>query len=128
MKRLLVLFPLFCGFALAAEAPAPVVTPMMLKELPDIAGKEALMLSVVYPPGGADPIHRHDAHAFVYVLEGSIVMQVQGQDAVTLTPGQVFYEGPKDLHVVGRNASTTKPARFIVVLIKKQGADALLSP
>ncbi|WP_447917524.1 cupin domain-containing protein [Achromobacter aegrifaciens] len=113
------------------EAPAgkpadPVVTALMSQDLPDVPGKDALMLIVDYPPGAADPLHRHDASAFVYVLEGSIVMQVQGGKAVTLTPGQTFYEGPDDIHTVGRNASQTKPAKFLVVLIKKQGAPALI--
>ena len=84
------------------------------------------MLLVEYPPGGADPVHRHSADAFVYVLEGSIVMQVKGGKEVTLTPGQTFYEGPDDIHTVGRNASKTKPAKFVVVLLKKQGAPALI--
>lgn len=97
----------------------------MTKALPDIPGKEALMLVVDYPPGGADPVHRHDASAFVYVLEGTIVMQVKGGKEVTLKPGQTFYEGPDDIHTVGRNASQTEPAKFVVVLIKKQGAPAL---
>ena len=82
------------------------VTPLMSKDLPDFPGKEGLMITVVYPPGASDPIHRHNAHAFVYVLEGSVVMQVKGGKEVTLTPGQTFYEGPNDIHVVGRNAST----------------------
>jgi len=81
---------------------------------------------VVYPPGASDPIHRHNAHAFVYVLEGSIVMQVRGGKEITLTPGQSFYEGPNDIHTVGRNASTTKPAKFIVVLLKDKGAPVLV--
>ncbi len=84
------------------------------------------MLVVDYPPGAADPLHRHDASAFVYVLEGSIVMQVKGGKEVTLTPGQTFYEGPDDIHTVGRNASQTQPAKFVVVLIKKKGAPALI--
>jgi len=125
---------LFTNIALAASphgahtsnAPQPIVTPLMTKALPDMPGKEALMITVDYPPGAADPIHRHDAHAFVYVLEGSIVMQVQGGKEVTLTPGETYYEGPNDLHTVGRNASKTKPAKFVVVLIKKQGAPALI--
>jgi Uncharacterized conserved protein, contains double-stranded beta-helix domain len=100
----------------------------MLKELGDIPGKEVLVLTVDFPPGAADPIHRHNAHAFVYVLEGSIVMQLKGAPEVTLTPGQVFYEGPSDLHVVGRNASQTKPAKFVVVMVKAKGADAVLPP
>jgi quercetin dioxygenase-like cupin family protein len=103
-----------------------VVTPLMTKALPDLPGKEALMLTVVYPPGGADPVHRHNAHAFVYVLEGSVVMQLKGQEPVTLTAGQTFYEGPDDVHVVGRSASTTKPAKILVVLLKKQGAPAVV--
>ena len=84
------------------------------------------MITVVYPPGASDPIHRHNAHAFVYVLEGSVVMQVKGGKQVTLTPGQTFYEGPADDHIVGRNASTTKPAKFLVFLLKNQGAPVLV--
>jgi quercetin dioxygenase-like cupin family protein len=99
-------------------APLAHVTPVMTKPLPDYPGKEALMLTVDYPPGAVDPVHRHDAHAFVYVLEGSIVMGVRGGKQVTLTPGQTFYEGPNDVHTVGRNASLTKPAKFLVVLLK----------
>jgi len=103
-----------------------VVTPLMTKELADMPGKEALMLLVEYPPGSSDPVHRHNAQAFVYVLEGSIVMQVKGGKQVTLTPGQTFYEGPDDIHVVGRNASTTKPAKFTVLLVKQKGAPAVV--
>jgi quercetin dioxygenase-like cupin family protein len=103
-----------------------VVTPLMTKALPDVPGKEALMLTVEYPPGGSDPAHRHNADALVYVLEGSVVMQVKGGKAVTLTQGQTFYESPDDVHVVSRNASTTKPARFVVVLVKKQGAPVVI--
>jgi quercetin dioxygenase-like cupin family protein len=110
----------------AHAAPQPVVVPVMLKDLADVPGKEMLMITVDYPPGAVESIHRHDAHAFVYVLEGSIVMQVRGGKEVTLTPGQTFYEGPDDVHTVGRNASTTKPAKFVVVLLKKKGVDAVL--
>lgn len=107
------------GRLIAQEA---VVTPLMTKELADVPGKEAVMITVEYPPGSKDAVHRHNAHAFVYVLEGTIVMQLKGGKPVTLTPGQTFYEGPDDVHVVGRNASTTKPAKFVVLLVKKQGA------
>jgi len=110
----------------AFEAPQPVVAPLMLKELADLPGKEALMLVVDYPPGTVEHVHRHDAHAFVYVLEGSIVMGLKGGKEVTLTPGQTFYEGPNDVHTVGRNASATKPAKFIVLLLKNKGVDAVL--
>jgi quercetin dioxygenase-like cupin family protein len=102
------------------------VTPLMSKDLPECPGKEGLMITVVYPPGASDPIHRHNAHAFVYVLEGTIVMQVKGGKEVTLTPGQSFYEGPNDIHVVGRNASTTKPAKFLVFLVKNKDAPAVI--
>jgi len=102
------------------------VTPLMSKDLPDFPGKEGLMITVVYPPGSSDPIHRHNAHAFVYVLEGSVVMQVKGGKEITLTPGQTFYEGPNDIHTVGRNASTTKPAKFIVFLVKNKDAPVLI--
>ncbi|MFB9125177.1 cupin domain-containing protein [Paraburkholderia dipogonis] len=109
-----------------AEAPAAIVTPLMTQPLDDYPGKEALMISVEYPPGAADPVHRHHAHGFIYVLEGSIVMQVKGGKEVTLTPGQTFYEGPNDVHTVGRNASQTKPARFLVLLLKDKGAPVLV--
>ena len=93
--------------------------------LADYPGKESRMLEVSYPPGAQDMVHRHDAHAFVYVLEGTIVMQLKGHPAVTLSAGQTFYEGPSDVHVVGRNASTTEPARIVVVLLKAKGAPIL---
>lgn len=112
--------------ARAAEPPQPVVTPVMLKDLADMPGREMLMITVVYPPGAVEHIHRHDAYAFVYVLEGTIVEGVRGGKEVTLTPGQSFYEGPDDVHTVGRNASKTKPAKFVVVLVKKKGVDAVL--
>ena len=110
----------------AGAAPEPVVTPLMSKDTPDVPGREMLMLSVEYPAGAVEHIHRHDAYAFVYVLEGSVVEQVRGGKEVTLTPGQTFYEGPNDVHTVGRNASTTKPAKFVVVLLKKKGVPAVL--
>jgi quercetin dioxygenase-like cupin family protein len=102
------------------------VTPLMTKELADIPGKEALMITVVYPPGGADPVHRHNAHAFIYVLEGSVVMHLKGGKQVTLTSGQTFYEGPDDIHVVGRSASSTRPAKLLVLLVKDKGAPVLV--
>jgi quercetin dioxygenase-like cupin family protein len=102
------------------------VTPLMSKDLPEFPGKEGLMITVVYSPGASDPIHRHNAHAFVYVLEGAVVMQVKGGNEVTLTPGQTFYEGPDDIHTVGRNASSTKPAKFIVFFVKDKGAPVLV--
>jgi len=124
-----ILMPLLCGVFFAQPALAAqdvVVTPLMTQSLPDYPGKEALMMTVEYAPGGADPVHRHDAHGFIYVLEGSVVMQVKGGKEVTLKPGQTYYEGPDDVHVVGRNASKTKPAKFLVLLLKEKGAPALI--
>jgi quercetin dioxygenase-like cupin family protein len=97
----------------------------MSRALAEHPGKELLMISVDYPPGAVDPVHRHDAHAFVYVLEGSIVMGLRGGKTVTLTPGQTFYEGPNDVHTVGRNASLTKSARFLVFLLKNSDEPVL---
>jgi quercetin dioxygenase-like cupin family protein len=123
-KRLtVVLLCIMTGTVMAQE---PKVTELMTKKLTEIPGKEVLMISVEYPPGGSDPIHRHNASAFVYVLEGSIVMQVKSGKQVTLGPGETFYEGPDDVHIVGRNASKTKPAKFVVLLIKDPGAPVLV--
>lgn len=123
VRFLLVPAFLIAGTLMAQEAH---VTPLLSKDLPDFPDREGLMITVVYPPGASDPIHRHNADAFVYVLEGSIVMQVKDGKEVTLTPGQTFYEGPNDIHVVGRNASATKPAKFVVFLLKKKGAPVLI--
>jgi quercetin dioxygenase-like cupin family protein len=105
-------------------APPPIVTPLMSQALPDYPGKEALVLTVAYPPGGASPLHHHDAHAFVYVLEGSVVMAVKGGKEVTLAPGQTWSEKPGDVHTVSRNASQTKPAKFVVFFLKDAGKPA----
>jgi quercetin dioxygenase-like cupin family protein len=122
-KVILALACLMSGSLLAQEAK---VAELFSKDLTNLPGKEGLMVTVEYPPGSTDPIHRHNAHAFVYVLEGSIVMQVRGGKEVTLTPGQTFYEGPDDVHVVGRNASKTKPAKFVVFFVKDKGAPVLV--
>ena len=119
------LLPAAFAIPAAHAAPQAVVKPVMTKDLADFPGKEALMLEVTYPPGSQDEMHRHDAHAFVYVMEGSIVMQLKGGAPVTLHAGQTFYEGPDDVHIVGRNASDTQPARFTVLLLKNKGAPAL---
>jgi quercetin dioxygenase-like cupin family protein len=130
-KLMLVLLFLMPGTLMAqqpaaSQAPQASVTSLTSKDLREFPGKEALMIIVDYPPGAVDPIHRHNAHAFIYVLEGSIIMQVKGGKEVTLTPGQTFYEGPNDVHVVGRNASTTKPAKFVVFFVKDKGAPVLV--
>jgi quercetin dioxygenase-like cupin family protein len=122
-KLTLALVCLLSGTLVAQEAK---VTELMSKDLTKCPGEEGLMIIVDYPPGSKDPIHRHNAHAFIYVLEGSIVMQVRGGKEVTLTPGQTFYEGPDDVHVIGRNASQTKPAKFVAFFVKDNGAPVLV--
>ena len=109
----------------AVPAAAADVKDLFAIDLADYPGKEGRVIEVSYPPGAQDVVHRHDAHAFVYVIEGEIVMQLKGQLAVTLKAGQTFYEGPTDVHVVGRNVSNTEPARFVVVLRKSKGAPVL---
>ena len=122
LVALIVLF-LTAGTATAQEAK---VTSLMTKDVPGSSGKELMMITVEHVPGGSNPAHRHNAQAMLYVLEGSVVMQLKGGKEVTLTPGQAFYEGPDDVHVVDRNASKTKPAKFVVFLIKDKGAPALV--
>jgi len=107
-------------------APEAKVTPLFSKDLKEFPGKEGLMITVDYPPGCVDPVHRHNAHGFIYVLEGSIVMQVKGGKEVTLKSGETFYEGPDDVHVVGRNASKTEPAKFVVFFVKDKDAPILV--
>src|SRR5436853_7432621 len=122
-KLILALACLVSSTLVAQEAR---VAELLSKDLTNLPGKEGLMVTVEYPPSNSDPIHRHNAHGFIYVLEGSIVMQVRGGKEVTLTPGQTFYEGPDDVHVVGRNASKTKPAKFVVLFVKDKGAPVLV--
>jgi len=111
----------------ASAAQTTKVTPLLSRDLTGIGGKEGAMMTVEYAPGTpADPVHRHNAQVFVYVLEGSVVMQVQGAAPVTLHPGQTFYEGPDDIHLVGRNASTTEPAKFLAFFVKDKGAPVLV--
>jgi len=119
----LVLLCLMTGTAMAQQ---PTVTSLMSKDLPENPGREVLMITVEHAPGGSSPSHRHNAHALVYVLEGSVVMQLKGGQQATLTAGETFYEGPDDVHVVDRNASSTKPAKFVVFMIKAKGAPALV--
>ena len=126
MKRTTIsLLLLFLMTSAVTAQEADVVT-LMSKDLTDIPGKEVVMITVEYPPGWSDPVHRHYAYGLVYVLEGSVIMQVKGGKEVTLTPGQTFYEGPDDVHVVGRNTSASKPAKLLVVLVKDKGAPILV--
>ncbi|MGO4222409.1 cupin domain-containing protein [Lysobacter sp. TAF61] len=121
---------LLSGSALAQHpahpAPGPVVKPVLTKALPEYPGKEGLVLTVDYPPGGSSPLHHHDAYAFVYVIEGSVVMAVKGGKEVTLTAGQSWSEAPGDIHTVSRNASNDKPAKFVVFLLKDAGKPAVI--
>ena len=129
MKITKLILTLVCLMAITAATVEPneaKVTPLFSKDLKEFPGKEGLMITVDYPPGCVDPVHRHNAHGFIYVLEGSIIMQVKGGKEVTLTPGQTFYEGPDDVHTVGRNASQTKPAKLVVFFVKDKGAPVLV--
>jgi quercetin dioxygenase-like cupin family protein len=130
MKKLLICLCLTTGTLVATMstlvAQQAKVTPLMQKDLTGIPGKEGLMITVDYAPGATDEIHRHNAHVFVYVLEGNVVMQVRGGKQMTLGPGQTFYEAPEDVHVVGRNASKTKPAKFLVFFVKDKKAPPLV--
>ena len=122
----LVALALLCLMSGTAMAQEPKVAALMSKDLTESPGKEVLMITVEHAPGGASAVHRHNAHAFVYVLEGSVVMQLKGGQQVTLTAGQTFYEGPDDVHTVDRNASATQPAKFLVFMIKDKGAPAVV--
>jgi len=129
MKNPALIFFLVCSLFLVSSpliAEDAKVTSLMSKPVPDNPGKELLMISVEYPPGASDPVHRHNAQALLYVLEGSVIMGVNGEKPVTLTAGQTFYEGPNDVHTVGRNASKTMPAKFLVLLLKNKGAPVLI--
>jgi len=126
IKRTTISLLLFGLMTSSAAAQQPNVATLMSKVLTDIPGKEVVMITVEFPPGGFDPVHRHDAHGFIYVLEGTVVMQVKGGKEVTLTPGQTFYEAPDDVHVVGRNASKTRPAKILAILVKEKGAPILV--
>jgi quercetin dioxygenase-like cupin family protein len=123
MKTLLIAL---CLAASAAAADDISVTPLMAKDLTGMAGKEGQMLTVEFAPGAVSASHRHNAHTFVYVLEGSVVMQVKGGEEVTLGPGQTFYESPEDIHSVSKNASSTKPAKILVFFVKDKGAPPTL--
>lgn len=113
-----------CLAAVGPAADVATVTPLITKDLIGIPGKEATMVTVEYAPGASSAEHRHNAHTFVYVLEGSVTMQVKGGKEVTLGPGQTFFESPEDIHTVSRNASATKPAKFLVFFVKEKGAPA----
>src|SRR5262245_39997704 len=123
MHRFLFASALLLSFAASAAAQEPAkVTTLVSRDLPYIPGKEGALLIVEYPPGAVEPVHRHNANALVHLPDGSTIMQVKGQEPVTLHPGQTFDEGPNDIHVVGRNTSKTEPAKFLVVMVKNKGA------
>jgi len=127
-KRMVVLAFLIASTLLIPSAMMAdeTITPLMSKDLQGVSGKEVLMYTVDFPAGFSSPVHRHNAQVSLYVLEGSVVMQVKGGKEITLTPGQTFYEGPNDIHVVSRNASSTKSAKFLVFLIHKKGAPLVI--
>jgi quercetin dioxygenase-like cupin family protein len=126
IKRTTILLFLLFLMASTVAAQEPNVVPLMLKDLKGNPGKEVEMILVEYPPGGSSPVHRHNAQAFVYVLEGSLAMQLKRGKEVTLTQGQTFYEGPDDVHVLDRNTSKTKPAKMLVIMVKDKGEPILI--
>jgi quercetin dioxygenase-like cupin family protein len=127
LRKKIIMVVLLGLIACPLLAQAAEVTTLMSKDLRDYCpGKEGVMIIVDYAPGWSDPIHRHNAYAFVYVLEGSVLMKLKGEKEVRLTPGQTFFEGPNDVHVIGRDASSTKPAKFLVFLVKNKGAPVLV--
>jgi quercetin dioxygenase-like cupin family protein len=121
-----ILASFLCLVSVPLTAQEPKVTPVMTKELADIPGKEVVVVTVEYAPGGSDIVHRHNADAIVYVLEGSVIEQVKGGKPDTLAAGETFFEGPEDIHIVGRNASDTQPAKILAILVKKKGAPPLV--
>jgi quercetin dioxygenase-like cupin family protein len=120
-NALIAAFGMMTSTTFAADARAAKVAPLMTKPLIDIDGQEATMLTVELPPGADSPPHRHNANTFVYVLEGTVVMQVRGGEEQTLTVGQTFYESPSDIHTVSRNPSKTAFAKILVVMVKPAG-------
>jgi quercetin dioxygenase-like cupin family protein len=128
MKKMLVfafsLLPPLLPFFPSGSADAQIAKekPLMTKVLPDISGQEGLIETVVLSPGEVVPSHRHNADVFAYVLEGSIVTQLEGQKSQTVHTGEVFYESPGDVHISSRNASATQPAKLLVFFVKKIGA------
>lgn len=123
MKKMLFVL---CFMTVGLSAQDATVTPLISKDLPDLAGKEGSMVIVTYPPGGSSASHRHNSDLFVYMLEGNMVMQLKGGKEVTIGPGQTFYEGPEDIHVVSRNASATEPAKFLVFSVRQKGTPGLI--
>jgi quercetin dioxygenase-like cupin family protein len=121
MKSTAALLLFQCLMSARLGAQEPTITTLLSRDLANAPGREVLVIAVEYPPGGFDPIHRHHAQAVVYVLEGRVEMQVSGRQPVTLAPGQTFYEGPEDVHLVARNASQTAPAKFLVFFVKDTG-------
>lgn len=125
ISTLITTSPLMAQNAVTPPAQETIAS-LITKDVVGFPGKQALMYTVDFPAGFSSPVHRHNAQVFVYVLEGTVVMQVRGKKELTLQPGQTFYEGPNDVHVVSRNASSTKPAKFLVFLIHKKGAPLVI--
>lgn len=118
--------PLDAG-GLAREGDAARVQELLVRDLEGMPSKEVEMITVEYPPGGSSPPHRHHAQVFVYVLSGSLRMQVAGSPQRIVGTGETFYEARDDEHTVSANASQTKPAKFLVIKIedKKRASTAL---
>ena len=122
MRLLALLF--FVGTAWAQDTPRSVGKDLLVKQFGDLAGQEAVVRANVYPPGTSNPPHRHNAHVFLHVLEGQLIVQLKGGQPVTLNPGDTYYEAPDDIHMVSRNPSDKVPARALIFMVKKIGAPA----
>ena len=120
--RLLAVLLFVVGTAWAQDAPRSVGKDLVVKTLPDLAGREAVVRSNVYPPGTSNPPHRHDAHVFLHLLEGQLIVQLKDAQPVTLNPGDTYYESPNDIHMVSRNPSDSVPAKALIFMVKKIGA------
>lgn len=113
------------GQVQAPPAPAAASPGLMSRDVIGLPGKEVVVAAIPSPPGQISPPHRHNAQVFVYILQGTMIMQVKGGPRMTLGAGQVFYESPSDIHTVSANASKTEPAKFLAILIKDKGKPAV---
>ena len=122
MKSIRLFICVLVFLSLSSVSHAAEVKSLFSESLPELPkNQEVVMITVEYKPGEFTPPHRHNAHTYVYVLEGRVGMQVKGGEQVTLAPGDTFYELPDDIHIVSKNMSDTEKAKFLVLVIKTKG-------
>jgi quercetin dioxygenase-like cupin family protein len=109
--------------ALVSKAQTPKRGPVFQHDLPDLTlhGWSVTAVEVKYAPGGSSTAHRHPGLTFAYVLEGEIVSRVGDEPEKTYATGEMWMETPGQLHAVSRNASPTKPARLLAILLAENG-------